>query len=159
MSSPAVLDSGFRAASLGYLKESQWEKKDKTSSREKPWLPCPSYTTTSVFHFFSSSLSQSVPAPHPILSAPIPWRAQYCLQKFLNLVGVCVHFGAIQQKWKLPSWAQLLYCLSPPGEETRHQDRKRGPGRTRKERWRDVGRERGSGWKEGIMRFSMERLR
>lgn len=130
-SSPAVLDSGFRAASLGYLKANRTNKIRYSPGRNlRSLVPTPS---PSVFHFFNLFLRASqLLLPFP--SAQIPGRAQHCLQKFLNLVGVCVYFSAIQQEWELPSWAQLLYSLSSPRGEVRHQDRKRGSGRTRKGR-------------------------
>lgn len=59
-------------------------------------------------------------------SAPVPGRAQHGFQELLDLVGVCVYFGAIQQERELSTWAKLLNGLCPPGEGAGCQERKRG---------------------------------
>ena len=73
----------------------------------------------------STFVLQSLPAPLFFPSVPVPGRAQHGLQEFLDLVGVCVHFGAIEQERQLPTGAELLYSLCPSGEEVTRQERKR----------------------------------
>lgn len=79
----------------------------------------------------STTVLQSLSAPLFFPSAPVPGRAQHGLQELLDLVGIRVHFGAVEQERELPTRAELLYSLRPSAEGTTRQGRKRGGGGVR----------------------------
>lgn len=104
MSSPEVLDSGLRAASFGYLEGRGRDKVESFPEESQPHCLPPTF------------VPQSLPAPSPLPKCSVLGRAQHGFQELLDLVGVRVYFGAVQQEWELSTRAKLLNGLCPSGE-------------------------------------------